>query len=91
MKSIVEKIFYGNLRPNDDINKFAEKEVQEMLGAEKKLVEALSEEQRELYEELSIQQSICGGLENLETFRRGLGIGIIIEERLYWKSEIFTL
>ena len=27
MKSIVEKIFYGNLRPNDDINKFAEKEV----------------------------------------------------------------
>ena len=28
MKSIVEKIFYGNLRPNDDINKYAEKEVQ---------------------------------------------------------------
>ena len=47
-----------------------------MLSAEKKLVEALSEEQRELYEELSIQQSICGGLENLEAFKRGLGIGI---------------
>ena len=47
-----------------------------MLSAEKKLVEVLSEEQRELYEELSIQQSICGGLENLEAFRRGLGIGI---------------
>ena len=62
-----------------------------MLIAEKKLIEALPEKQRELYEELSIQQSICGGLENLEAFRRGLGIGIIIEERLYWKSEIFTL
>ena len=49
MKSIAEKIFYGNLRPNDDINKFAEKEVQEMLSAEKKLVEALSEEQRDWY------------------------------------------
>ena len=47
-----------------------------MLSAEKKLIEVLSEEQRELYEELSIQQSICGGLENLEAFRRGLGIGI---------------
>ena len=47
-----------------------------MLSAEKKLVEVLSDEQRELYEELSIQQSICGGLENLEAFRRGLGIGI---------------
>ena len=76
MKSIVEEIFYGNLRPNDDINKFAEKEVQEMLIAEKKLVVVLSEEQRKLYEELSIQQSICGGLEKLEAFRRGLGIGI---------------
>ena len=34
MKSIVEEIFYGNLRPNDGINKYAEKEVQEMLIAE---------------------------------------------------------
>ena len=42
MKSIIEKIFYGNLRPNDDINKFAEKEVQEMLGAEKKLVDIVN-------------------------------------------------
>ena len=41
MKSIVEKIFYGNLRPNDDINKFAEEEVQEMLITEKKLMEVL--------------------------------------------------
>lgn len=70
MKSIVEEIFYGNLRPNDDINKFAEKEVQEMLGAEKKLMEVLSEEQRVLYEELSIQQSICGGLANCGTVCR---------------------
>ena len=87
VKSIVEKIFYGNLRPNDDINKYAEKEVQEMLGAEKKLVEALSEEQRELYEELSIQQSICGGLENLEAFRRGLGIGIELMTELMNRAD----
>ena len=87
MKSIVEEIFYGNLRPNDDINKYAEKEVQEMLSAEKKLVEVLSEEQRELYEELSIQQSICGGLENLEAFRRGLGIGIELMAELINRAD----
>ena len=87
MKSIVEEIFYGNLRPNDDINKFAEKEVQEMLIAEKKLVEVLSDEQRELYEELSIQQSICGGLENLEAFRRGLGIGIELMAELINRAD----
>ena len=46
--------------------------------------EVLPEEQRELYEELSIQQSICGGLENLEAFRRGLGIGIeLMAEAVY--------
>ena len=87
MKSIVEKIFYGNLRPNDDINKYAEKEVQEMLIAEKKLVEVLSDEQRELYEELSIQQSICGGLENLEAFRRGLCIGIELMAELMNRAD----
>ena len=58
-----------------------------MLSAEKKLVEVLSEEQRELYEELSIQQSICGGLENLEAFRRGLGIGIELMAELMNRAD----
>ena len=58
-----------------------------MLSAEKKLVEVLSEEQRELYEELSIQQSICGGLENLEAFRRGLGIGIELMTELMNRAD----
>lgn len=58
-----------------------------MLSAEKKLVEVLSEEQRELYEELSIQQSICGGLENLEAFRRGLGIGIELMSELMNRAD----
>ena len=71
MKSIVEEIFYGNLRPNDDINKYAEKEVQEMLSAEKKLVEVLSEEQRELYEELS-----AAGLKTLRLSGEGLASGL---------------
>ena len=58
-----------------------------MLSAEKKLIEVLSEEQRELYEELSIQQSICGGLENLEAFRRGLGIGIELMAELINRAD----
>ena len=58
-----------------------------MLSAEKKLIEVLSEEQRELYEELSIQQSICGGLENLEAFRRGLGIGIELMTELMNRAD----
>lgn len=58
-----------------------------MLSAEKKLEEVLSEEQRELYEELSIQQSICGGLENLEAFRRGLGIGIELMSELMNRAD----
>ena len=58
-----------------------------MLSAEKKLIEVLSEEQRELYEELSIQQSICGGLENLEAFRRGLGIGIELMAELMNRAD----
>lgn len=41
MKNIVKEIFYGNLRPNDDINKYAEKEVQEMLSTERKLISLL--------------------------------------------------
>ena len=58
-----------------------------MLSAEKKLIEVLSEEQRELYEELSIQQSICDGLENLEAFRRGLGIGIELMAELMNRAD----
>lgn len=58
-----------------------------MLSAEKKLIEVLSVEQRELYEELSIQQSICGGLENLEAFRRGLGIGIELMAELMNRAD----
>ena len=76
MEDIIDRLYHGQLRPNENIG-LAVKECSDKLqSSEQKLTETFTKEQAELYRELKIDQDIYIGLTNLEAFRRGLRIGI---------------
>ena len=76
MEDIIDRLYHGQLRPNESIG-LAPKECTDKLQySERQLTETFTKEQAELYRELTIDQDIYIGMTNLEAFKRGLRIGI---------------
>ena len=76
MEDIIDRLYHGQLRPNDNIGSAVKDSTDKLQSSEQKLTETLTKEQAELYRELTIDQDIYIGMTNLEAFRRGLRIGI---------------
>ena len=76
MEDIIERLYHGQLRPNENIGLVAKECTDKLQASEQKLTETFTKEQAELYRELTIDQDIYIGMTNLEAFRRGLRIGI---------------
>lgn len=76
MEDIIDRLYHGQLRPNDNIGSAVKDSTDKLQDSEQKLTETLTKEQAELYWELTIDQDIYIGMTNLEAFRRGLRVGI---------------
>ena len=76
MEDIIDRLYHGQLRPNENIGATANECSDKLQRFEQKLTETFTKEQAELYQELTIDQGIYIGMTNLEAFRRGLRIGI---------------
>ena len=76
MEDIIDRLYHGQLRPNENIGSAVKDSTDKLQDSEQKLTETLTKEQAELYRELTIDQDIYVGMTNLEAFRRGLRIGI---------------
>ena len=76
MEDIIDRLYHGQLRPNENIGLAARDCSDKLQDSEQKLIATFSKEQAELYQELTIDQDIYIGMTNLEAFRRGLRIGI---------------
>ena len=76
MEDIIDRLYHGQLRPNDNIGSAVKDSTDKLQDSEQKLTETLTKEQAELYRELTIDQDIYIGMTNLEAFRRGLWIGV---------------
>ena len=76
MEDIIDRLYHGQLRPNENIGLAAKECASKLQGSEQKLIASLSKEQAELYQEFTIDQDIYIGMTNLEAFRRGIRIGI---------------
>ena len=76
MEDIIDRLYHGQLRPNDNIGLAANECSDKLQDSERQLTETFTKEQAELYQELTIDQDIYVGITNLEAFRRGLRIGI---------------
>ena len=76
MEDIIDRLYHGQLRPNENIGSATQDCSDKLQDSEQKLVATFSKEQTELYHELTIDQDIYIGMTNLEAFRRGLRMGI---------------
>ena len=76
MEDIIDRLYHGQLRPNDNIGSAVKDSTDKLQSSEQKLTETFTKEQAELYRELTIDQDIYIGMTNVEAFRRGLRIGI---------------
>ena len=76
MEDIIDRLYHGQLRPNENIGSEAKECTDKLQYSESQLTETFTKEQAELYQELTIDQDIYIGITNLEAFRRGLRIGI---------------
>ena len=76
MEDIIDRLYHGQLRPNENIGSAVKECPDKLQRSEQKLTETFSKEQAELYRELTIDQDIYVGMTNLEAFRRGLRIGM---------------
>ena len=76
MEDIIDRLYHGQLRPNEDIGSAAKECSDKLQSSEQKLTETFTKEQAELYRELTIDQAIYIGMTNVEAFRRGLRVGI---------------
>ena len=76
MEDIIDRLYHGQLRPNDNIGSAVKDSTDKLQSSEQKLTETFTKEQGELYRELTIDQDIYIGMTNLEAFRRGLRVGI---------------
>ena len=76
MEDIIDRLYHGKLRPNDNIGSAVKDSTDKLQSSEQKLTETFTKEQAELYRELTIDQDIYIGMTNLEAFRRGLRVGI---------------
>ena len=76
MEDIIDRLYHGQLRPNENIGSAVKDSTDKLQDSEQKLTETLTKEQAELYRELTIDWDIYIGMTNLEAFRRGLRVGI---------------
>ena len=76
MEDIIDRLYHGQLRPNENIGLVAKECMDKLQDSERQLTETFTKEQAELYRELTIDQDIYIGMTNLEAFRRGLRIGV---------------
>ena len=76
MEDIIDRLYYGQLRPNENIGSAVKECSDKLQYSERQLTETFTKEQAELYQELTIDQDIYIGMTNLEAFRRGLRIGV---------------
>ena len=76
MEDIIDRLYHGQLRPNENIGLAAKECSDKLQSSEQQLTETFTKEQAELYQELTIDQDIYIGMTNLEAFRRGLRIGV---------------
>lgn len=76
MEDIIDRLYHGQLRPNENIGSAAQDCSDKLQTSEQKLVATFYKEQSELYQELTIDRDIYIGMTNLEAFRRGIRIGI---------------
>ena len=76
MEDIIDRLYHGQLRPNENIGLSAKECTDKLQYSERQLTETFTKEQAELYQELTIDQDIYIGMTNLEAFRRGLRVGI---------------
>ena len=76
MEDIIDRLYHGQLRPNESIGSVTKECTDKLQNSEQKLTETFTKEQAELYRELTIDQDIYIGMTNLEAFRRGLRVGI---------------
>ena len=76
MEDIIDRLYHGQLRPNENIGTAAKECSDKLQGSERQLTKTFTKEQAELYRELTIDQDIYIGMTNLEAFRRGLRVGI---------------
>ena len=76
MEDIIDRLYHGQLRPNENIGLATKECADKLQDSERQLTETFTKEQAELYQELTIDQDIYIGMTNLEAFRRGLRIGI---------------
>ena len=76
MEDIIDRLYHGQLRPNENIGSAVKDSTDKLQSSEQKLTETFSKEQAKLFHELTIDQDIYVGMTNLEVFRRGLRIGM---------------
>ena len=76
MEDIIDRLYHGQLRPNENIGIAAHDCSDKLQSSERQLTKTFTKEQAELYRELTIDQDIYIGMTNLEAFRRGLRVGI---------------
>ena len=76
MEDIIDRLYHGQLRPNENIGSESKECTDKLKYSESQLTETFTKEQAELYRELTIYQYIYVGMTNLEAFRRGLRIGM---------------
>ena len=76
MEDIIDRLYHGQLQPNENIGSIAKECSDKLQDSEQKLNETFTMEQAKLFHELTIDRDIYIGMTNLEAFRRGLRIGI---------------
>ena len=76
MDDIIDRLYHGQLQPNENIGSTTQDCSDKLQDSERQLTETFTKEQAELYQELTIDQDIYIGMTNLEAFRRGLRIGV---------------
>ena len=73
MEDIIDRLYHGQLRPNDNIDSAAKECTDKLQDSEQKLTETFAREQAELYHELTIDQGIYIGMTNLEASGEDFG------------------
>ena len=77
MLNILQEFFHGNIEPNGEFERNSEygRAVKRLAEAEKRLIDALNENEKALYDEYAAAQSAFSDLENADIFAHGYIIG----------------
>ena len=80
MINILQEFYHGNIEPNGEFERNSEygKVVKRLADAEKKLIDALNEKEKSLYDEYAAAQMAFSDLENADIFAHAYIIGSAI-------------